>query len=111
MAAAPAEPDDATLFRREVGRIQPLRADDHADLAHPRPAPLPRPKTIEPEPEAPRRPVRIDENDPVARGRPPDPGEEAPQGLEAPLHVSDRPGRHRTGVYGGGTDLVSSGPR
>ncbi len=64
--AAPAEPDDATLFRREVGRIQPLKADDHADLARPRPAPLPRPKTIEPEPEAPRRPARIDENDPVA---------------------------------------------
>ena len=63
---APAEPDDATLFRREVARVQPLKADDHAELARPRPVPLPRPKTIEIEPEAPRRPVRIDENDPVA---------------------------------------------
>jgi DNA-nicking Smr family endonuclease len=63
---APAEPDDATLFRREVARVQPLKADDHAELARPRPVPLPRPKTIEVEPEAPRRPVRIDENDPVA---------------------------------------------
>lgn len=61
-----AEPDDATLFRREVARVQPLKADDHAELARPRPVPLPRPKTIEVEPEAPRRPVRIDENDPVA---------------------------------------------
>lgn len=63
---APAEPDDATLFRREVARVLPLKADDHAELARPRPVPLPRPKTIEVEPEAPRRPVRIDENDPVA---------------------------------------------
>ena len=62
----PVEPDDATLFRREVARVQPLKADDHAELARPRPVPLPRPKTIEIEPEAPRRPVRIDENDPVA---------------------------------------------
>lgn len=62
----PVEPDDATLFRREVGSVQALKADDHADLARPRPAPLPRPKLIEAEPEAPRRPVRIDENDPVA---------------------------------------------
>ena len=63
---APVEPDDTTLFRREVSRVQPLKADDHAELARPRPAPLPRPKAIEAEPEAPRRPVRIDENDPVA---------------------------------------------
>ena len=64
--AQPAEPDDATLFRREVGRIQPLKADDHAEIARPKPAPLPRPQTFEPAPETPRRPTRIDENDPVA---------------------------------------------
>ena len=63
---APVEPDDATLFRREVGRVRVLKADDHAELARPRPAPLPRPKAVEAEPEAPRRPARIDENDPVA---------------------------------------------
>ena len=63
---APAEPDDATLFRREVARVQPLKADDHAEIARPKPAPLPRPQTFEPAPETPRRPTRIDENDPVA---------------------------------------------
>ena len=63
---APVEPDDATLFRREVGRVRALKADDHAELTRPRPAPIPRPKIIEAEPEAIRRPVRIDENDPVA---------------------------------------------
>lgn len=51
--AQPAEPDDATLFRREVGRIQPLKADDHAEIARPKPAPLPRPQTFEPAPETP----------------------------------------------------------
>lgn len=65
-APPPDEPDDAALFRAQVGRIQPLRADNHADLARPKPAPKPRPKVIEPEPEAPRRAPRIDENDPSA---------------------------------------------
>lgn len=62
----PAEPDDATLFRSQIGRIQPLKADAHAELARPKPAPVPRPRRAEPEPEAPRRAPRIDENDPVA---------------------------------------------
>ncbi len=57
------EPDDAALFRAQVGRIQPLRADNHADLARPKPAPTPRPKVVESTPEAPRRAPRIDEND------------------------------------------------
>ena len=42
-APPPDELDDAALFRAQVGRIQPLRADNHADLARPKPAPTPRP--------------------------------------------------------------------
>ena len=64
--APPDEPDDAALFRSQIGRVQPLRSDGHADVSRPKPAPLPRPKSTEPEPEAPRRAARIDENDPVA---------------------------------------------
>ena len=70
--AAPAPPaqasdTDAALFRREVGRVRPLKAEDYADLSRPRPAPLPRPKTPESTvPDTPRRPSRVDENDPAA---------------------------------------------
>jgi DNA-nicking Smr family endonuclease len=65
-AAAPEEPDAAALFRAQVGRVQPLRADNHADLARPKPTPTPRPRVVEPDAEAPRRAPRIDENDPAA---------------------------------------------
>ena len=65
-AAAPDEPDAAALFRAQVGRVQPLRADNHADLARPKPTPTPRPRVVEPDAEAPRRAPRIDENDPAA---------------------------------------------
>jgi DNA-nicking Smr family endonuclease len=64
--AVPVEPDDTTLFRSEVGRIQPLRSAGQAELGIPKPAPVPRPKTVEAEIEAPRRAPRIDENDPLA---------------------------------------------
>ena len=64
--APPAEPDDGELFRRQVGRIQPLKTAAHAEIARPKPAPAPRPRQLGPEPEAPRRAPRIDENDPVA---------------------------------------------
>lgn len=60
------EPDDADLFRREIGAVQPLRDDGHAAIERPRPAPMPRPRGIETEPEAPRPTPRVDENDPMA---------------------------------------------
>lgn len=66
-ALAPAaEPDEAGLFRQQVGEVQPIRGGGQADLARPRPAPVPRPRLAEPEPETPRRPPRVDENDPMA---------------------------------------------
>ncbi|MDD2668316.1 Smr/MutS family protein [Zoogloea sp.] len=64
--AAPAEPDDSTLFRSEVGRIQPLRNARQAELGIPKPAPVPRPQIVEAEADTPRRAPRIDENDPLA---------------------------------------------
>lgn len=64
--ATPAEPDDGALFRSQVGRIQPLKTAAHAEIARPKPAPVPRPRQLGPEPEAPRRAPRIDENDPMA---------------------------------------------
>ncbi|MBS0344911.1 MAG: Smr/MutS family protein [Proteobacteria bacterium] len=73
-AAAPARPaateppaeDDAAFFRKQVGALQPVRGQDRAEIARPKPTPKPRPQIIEPEPEMPRRPKRIDENDPSA---------------------------------------------
>ena len=73
-AAAPARPaatepppeDDAAFFRKQVGTLQAIRGQDRAEIAKPRPVPRPRPQIIEPEPETPRRPPRVDENDPVA---------------------------------------------
>lgn len=65
-ASPPAEPDEASLFRQQVGAVQPVRSGAQADLARPKPAPVPRPRLAEPEPEAPRRAPRIDENDPMA---------------------------------------------
>jgi DNA-nicking Smr family endonuclease len=64
--AAPVEPDDTTLFRSEVGRIQPLRSAGQAELGIPKPAPVPRPKIVEAKIEASHRAPRIDENDPLA---------------------------------------------
>ena len=61
-----AEPDEAGLFRQQVGAVQPVRGGGQADIARPRPAPVPRPRLAEPEPEAPRRSHRVDENDPMA---------------------------------------------
>ena len=61
-----ASPDDASLFRAQVGKVQALRAAERADLGRPRPAPVPRPRSTEVEPEAPRPAPRIDPNDPAA---------------------------------------------
>ena len=61
-----AEPDEAGLFRQQVGVVQPVRGGGQADISRPRPAPVPRPRSAEPEPEAPRRSQRVDENDPMA---------------------------------------------
>jgi len=66
VASPPAEPDEAGLFRQQVGTVQPVRGGGQADIARPRPAPVPRPRLAEPEPEAPRRSHRVDENDPMA---------------------------------------------
>jgi DNA-nicking Smr family endonuclease len=66
VASPPAEPDEAGLFRQQVGAVQPVRGGGHADIARPRPAPVPRPRLAGPEPEAPRRSHRVDENDPMA---------------------------------------------
>jgi len=66
VASPPAEPDEAGLFRQQVGAVQPVRGGGQADIARPRPAPVPRPRLAEPEPEAPRRSHRVDENDPMA---------------------------------------------
>ena len=62
----PAEPDEAGLFRQQVGAVQPVRGSGQADISRPRPAPVPRPRPADPEPEAPRRSHRVDENDPMA---------------------------------------------
>ena len=64
--AAPPPEDDAAFFRKQVGALQPVRGQDRAEISKPKPTPKPRPQIIEPEPEAPRRPQRIDENDPSA---------------------------------------------
>lgn len=64
--ATPPETDDGNLFRQLIGQVDRLHADIRADLARPKPAPVPRPRIVEPESEPPRRPVRIDENDPTA---------------------------------------------
>jgi len=72
--AAPARPtatepppeDDATFFRKQVGVLQAVRGQDRAEISKPKPVPRPRPQIIEPEPETPRRPRRVDENDPSA---------------------------------------------
>ncbi len=66
VASPSAEPDEAGLFRQQVGAVQPVRGGGQADIARPRPAPVPRPRLAEPEPEAPRRSHRVDENDPMA---------------------------------------------
>ena len=66
VASPPAEPDEAGLFRQQVGTVQPVRGGGQADIARPRPAPVPRPRLAEAEPEAPRRSHRVDENDPMA---------------------------------------------
>ena len=66
VASTPAEPDEAGLFRQQVGAVQPVRGGGQADIARPRPAPVPRPRLAEAEPEAPRRSHRVDENDPMA---------------------------------------------
>ena len=66
VASPPAEPDEAGLFRQQVGTVQPVRGGGQTDIARPRPAPVPRPRLAEPEPEAPRRSHRVDENDPMA---------------------------------------------
>ena len=68
VASPPAEPDEAGLFRQQVGTVQPVRGGGQADIARPKPAPVPRPRLAEPEPEpdAPRRSHRVDENDPMA---------------------------------------------
>lgn len=66
VASPPDEPDEAGLFRQQVGAVQPVRGGGQADIARPRPAPVPRPRLAEPEPEAPRRSHRVDENDPMA---------------------------------------------
>lgn len=64
--SVPAEPDDAGLFRQQVGAVQPVRGGGQADISRPRPAPVPRPQPAQPESEAPRRSPRVDENDPMA---------------------------------------------
>ena len=66
VASPPAGPDEAGLFRQQVGTVQPVRGGGQADIARPRPAPVPRPRLAEAEPEAPRRSHRVDENDPMA---------------------------------------------
>lgn len=64
--AATTQPDDTDLFHQMIGHVERIKTDNHADLSRPKPAPVPRPKPIEAEPEPPRRPARIDENDPAA---------------------------------------------
>lgn len=46
------ESEDWTLFRRSLGGVSRLKADNHAELERTRPAPMPRPKNVEPEPES-----------------------------------------------------------
>lgn len=65
--AASGPTDEAGLFRSEVGKIQPLKTTDRAELGRPRPVPTPRPRQPKLEVEAPsRRPARVDENDAAA---------------------------------------------
>jgi DNA-nicking Smr family endonuclease len=65
-ATGPQPEDDAALFRKQVGALQAIRGQGRAEIARPKPVPRPRPQIIEPEPETPRKPRRVDENDPSA---------------------------------------------
>ncbi|MDD3353865.1 Smr/MutS family protein [Zoogloea sp.] len=57
------EADETALFRKQVGPVQPIQGGNRAEIARPRPTPVPRPQVFEPEPDLPRRQARIDEND------------------------------------------------
>lgn len=58
----PADADDSALFRNTLGDVTPIASDNRAEIARERPAPMPRPRVIEPE-AAPLPARTIDPND------------------------------------------------